>query len=219
MKNKGISHISVSLLILVFISCATLKNPAPRYAHIENIPPDDASYVYEIGSPIVRKVRCSKKNAVNIKETFTWNSESYPAQVAVHSLTDKSYDFYGPLEGPVQFVGVYLGIKRNENKAVLLWNNTNFPLKKVPTIDYTEIIDRNSDYFEQELIFNGRVGDQVKFLYREFTNNSIRGSFTQNVQYDLNSSSEIGFKGARIVVEEATNKKITCRVKSTFNEF
>ena len=206
-----------TLLPLFFLlGCATLKSPAPRFAHTESSPPDDKSYIYEIGSPIIRKIVCSKKKAVNITETFSWSNESYPAQVAVHALSDSSFDYYGPLEGP--YIGVYLGIKRSGSKAVLLWEGINYPLKKIPSLDYSEVIDNSTKYFEQQLIFNGRVGDQVKFLYREFTNSSIRGSFTQNVQYDLNSSSEIGFKGARIEVEEATNQQITCRVVSSFTE-
>jgi hypothetical protein len=48
--------------------------------------------------------------------------------------------------------------------------------------------------FVQELLYNGRAGDTVKFVYREFSNEMIRPAFTQDVQYDLSQSSEVGFK-------------------------
>jgi hypothetical protein len=66
------------------------------------------------------------------------------------------------------------------------------------------------------LIYNGRAGDQVKMLYREFTDDLIRGDFSQEVQYDLREGAEIGFKGARIVIVEATNQKLRYHVARSF---
>ena len=43
-----------------------------------------------------------------------------------------------------------------------------------------------------------------------------RGAFTQEVQYDLNESNIIGFKGARLEVIEATNRNITYRLIENF---
>ena len=67
-----------------------------------------------------------------------------------------------------------------------------------------------------ELIYNGRVGDAVKFIYREFQGDLARPSFTQEVQYDLSISSTIGFKEARLEVIEATNTEIEYTVKQHF---
>ena len=67
-----------------------------------------------------------------------------------------------------------------------------------------------------ELIYNGRVGDAVKFIYREFQGDLARPSFTQEVQYDLSISSTIGFKEARLEVIEATNTEIRYTVKQHF---
>lgn len=204
--------------IFILFGCAslTLKNPAPRYAHVENNPPDEGLYTYEIGSPIIRKIVCSKKKAVRILDQVTWHNEVYPAQQAVHVLTDEKYDYYGPLEGP--YAQVFLGIHKSEEKAVLFWQDANYNIEKFPNLEYFDAIDKSASYFEQELIYNGRIDDQIKFLYREFSNNSIRGAFTQNVQYDLNRSEEVGFKGARIKIEEASNEQITCYVLSSFTQ-
>ena len=70
--------------------------------------------------------------------------------------------------------------------------------------------------FVQELIYNGRSGDTLKFIYREFIDHMLRPSFSQDVQYDLAQSTEIGFKRARIEVIEASNTSITYRVRSNF---
>ena len=70
--------------------------------------------------------------------------------------------------------------------------------------------------FEQELIYNGKSGNTVNFVYREFSKSFIRSGFTQNVQYDLSESKIIGFKGARVEVIEATNTKLKYRVIKSF---
>ena len=83
-------------------------------------------------------------------------------------------------------------------------------------ISKTKINDLNSPNYKQEMIYNGKSGSTLKFIYREISNNTLRAPFTQEVQYDLNESSTIGFKGVRIDVIEATNTKIKYIVISSF---
>jgi len=71
--------------------------------------------------------------------------------------------------------------------------------------------------FKREFYYNGKTGSQLKFSYREFTEDGMaRGSFSQDVVYDLNDSSVIGFKGSQFEIIEATNTKITYKVISYF---
>ena len=68
-----------------------------------------------------------------------------------------------------------------------------------------------------QIIFNGRVGGNLKFIYREFSDNQARAPFTQEMQYDLTKSNIIGFKGARLDVAKASNTQIEYKVLSHFN--
>ncbi|MDA7768949.1 hypothetical protein N8936_02535 [Porticoccaceae bacterium] len=70
--------------------------------------------------------------------------------------------------------------------------------------------------FKQELIYNGRVGDGLKFIYREFAGDLARPSFTQSIQYDLSKSNLIGFKDGELEIIEATNTEISYTVRSNF---
>ncbi len=72
---------------------------------------------------------------------------------------------------------------------------TFLPLKTDPIITPTSVLDVESDSFRQELIYNGRDDNEVRFLYRELTEDLLRPAFTQEVQYDLEQSDVIGFKG------------------------
>ena len=84
------------------------------------------------------------------------------------------------------------------------------------SIKRTNIEDENALIFQQELIYNGRVGDQLKFIYREFNAATARSAFTQNAQYDLKESNIIGFKNARLEILEANNRLIRYKVISNF---
>lgn len=78
-------------------------------------------------------------------------------------------------------------------------------------------VDLTQPYFRQELIYNGKVGNAVRFLYRELSGGYMRDAFTQEIQYDLSEGSEIGFKGARLKVLNATNRSITYEVSKHFD--
>ena len=70
--------------------------------------------------------------------------------------------------------------------------------------------------FIQEFLYNGRVDNALKFVYREFSGDLARPAFTQEIQYDLDQSNTIGFKSLRIEIIEATNTNITFKVLQTF---
>jgi hypothetical protein len=78
------------------------------------------------------------------------------------------------------------------------------------------MMDAERPSFRQELIYNGRSGDSLKFLYREYSSDVVSGSFSQEILYDLKDGSIVGFKSARLEVLEAINTKIKFRVLSNF---
>lgn len=71
--------------------------------------------------------------------------------------------------------------------------------------------------FQQSIIYSGKVGNRIKFGYREFSGNTARPAFNNDVDYDLNESKIVGYKGARIEVIEATNEAIRYKLLSNFN--
>jgi hypothetical protein len=91
-----------------------------------------------------------------------------------------------------------------------------FPLSGPIRFERTTVVDHTAPAFQQELVYNGRAGSVVKFLYREFISEAARPAFSQDVQYDLNEGKTIGFKSARVEIIDATNTSITYRVLAHF---
>lgn len=84
---------------------------------------------------------------------------------------------------------------------------------------YKPAVDENwqKGSFQQELVYNGRSGNAVKFIYRELKDDLMRPAFTQEVSYDLSIGEIIGFKGARFKILEATNTQLKYVMLKSFD--
>lgn len=72
--------------------------------------------------------------------------------------------------------------------------------------------------FQQTLIYSGKVGNKINIGYREFSSNIARPAFNNDVEYDLNESKTIGYKGAVLEVIDANNQSIKYKVLKNFNK-
>lgn len=85
------------------------------------------------------------------------------------------------------------------------------PLKVEPA-DY---VDPQSHYFKQELVYAGRLGNTLRFVYRQHSNDQSKPALSHEVSYDA-SEGTVGYKGARIEVLAATANTIKYRVLRHF---
>ncbi len=70
--------------------------------------------------------------------------------------------------------------------------------------------------FQQTLIYNGSVGSKINISYREFSDGMARNAFTNNVEYDMEKSEIINYKGAQIEVIDYDNTSIKYKVIKHF---
>jgi hypothetical protein len=84
-------------------------------------------------------------------------------------------------------------------------------------IEAADYIDIRLPQFKQELIFNGKSGSSLKFLYREIKGDFLRAPFSQEIQYDLSEGNIVGFKGARLEILSSSNSYIEYKVLRSFN--
>ncbi|WP_208623262.1 hypothetical protein [Vibrio hangzhouensis] len=81
-------------------------------------------------------------------------------------------------------------------------------------IDYRTVT--NSQSFQQTLIYNGSVGNKINISYREFSDGTARNAFTNNVEYDMDKSNLISYKGAQLKVLNYDNTSIKFKVLKHF---
>lgn len=218
--------IFVPIVLILFFSSCTIKKPL----QIRDKVTTELNTVLssEIGNAVITESEVIKKKAIEINETFFIKSgfmkfdhlrgSIYPLQ-----FSHKDYDFYflkSNLKG-----GNYWGIAVNSTNskevfpALISMVNITKVFKKQPLINKTELIEiiESCDYcYKQELIYGGKVGNVVKFTYREYIGNLARPSFFQDLEYDIEESNIIGFKGIRMKILKTTNTFIQYEVINSF---
>ena len=79
-----------------------------------------------------------------------------------------------------------------------------FSPEQVALISDAKSFDFELPSFKQELVYNGRTGSTIRFMYREYKDDLARPAFTQNLVYDLKQSNNVVFQSVELEVLEQT---------------
>jgi len=183
----------------------------------------------EVGDTIVSKGKIYEYDGIVLNKALSRGDGVLLAKVTVPAGTliarneDSKFTYYESDSIAIQYqpdpIGGICIAKKDPNEMYIYVATPLFErytIKRFPQIEHTKVVDYENPSFEQELIYNGKTNNSVKFLYRELKNNLMRDSFSQEVQYDLKDGAVIGFKGVRIEIVEATNLHLKYRVLKSF---
>lgn len=216
-------------VIVVFSGCVSPKyNYTPQRTEISE-PPLDTVVTAQIGDAMLRQGTYGEYDAIFLRNDVsvgTFGAYTFTRGYYLKKGEDEKSEYYlpsgGPDSGQVRKGALndpfqVIRVDRNTGRfcAVTVFNvevctdRIDYERKKLPSA--------SPDSFQQTLIYSGKVGNKINVGYREFSNNSARPAFNNDVEYDLSSSKSIGYKGAKIEVIEATNEYIKYRVIQNFN--
>lgn len=125
---------------------------------------------------------------------------------------DSKMVLMGPLSDPYQA----LGVKNSNPKEVCVITTFGSYICYKADFEIKRVSSTTEASFQQTLIYSGKIGNKVNIGYRETSNDIARPAFNNDVEYDLNESKEIGYKGAIVEILSADNQKITYRVIKSF---
>lgn len=83
-------------------------------------------------------------------------------------------------------------------------------------VSFTKFNQTGDDSFQQTLFYNGRIDNKVNIGYREYSGDMARPAFSNEVEYDLDVSNEVSYKGARLIIHDADNSNIRYTVVQNF---
>jgi hypothetical protein len=145
--------------------------------------------------------------------------------------SESKYDYYRPInrkqtyylnvsgEERSEYYNSQIRLSSSNEISVILSNGLAMPGDYTNGLNY-KLIDsmfiEKENSFQQTMLYLGKVGDVVKFSYREFTNDHIRASFTTEISYDLSESKIIGFKKFQAEIIEASNTQLKYKLISSF---
>lgn len=222
--NKGIIIFS----LLVLSGCASPDyNYTAKSIDISE-PPLDAVNIAYIGDTILKQGKYSEHDAIYLPSMVSigWAYDLTPGYYIKKGEDDNSETYLPSLDDEGGTIDK--AFLADPWKAIMAYKSK--PRLCVITILNVMVCDYQSNFkrvkkpiqsnnsFQQTLIYSGRIGSKINLGYREFSNSTARPSFNNNVEYDLNSSKIIGYKGARIEIIEATNVLIKYRVIRNFNK-
>lgn len=211
-------------LVVGLVGCASPSyNTTPKLTRI-SAPPEGVVTTVGVGDQMVTQGTIAEDDALIIGASE--KVSGYTIHAGQYNKTGENEK--GKYFSPISTSGMPIAISlfsdpykvimvnsENELCVVTVFNakgckaNVNYEIKKVAST--------SKDAFQQTLIYSGKVGNKINIGYREFSNDTARPAFNNNVEYDLNESKQIGYKGALLDIINATNQSITYKVIKNFN--
>lgn len=216
MKNVALAFV----VALFATGCTTVQyNGSQTFVSEVDQPEIGKTVTAYVGDHLVQKGRISEENVLVVGQKMGGAMYTIPAKTYSQLGFDDEMDFYSA-EGVVRrgFADPIQALALGKADGSQLCVVTTFGGKACYTGGYErkKRLSERGNSFQQTLIYSGRVGNKINIGYREFSNNTARPAFNNDVEYDLTSSNTIGYKGALIEVIDADNSKITYRLLRNF---
>ncbi|ORU90518.1 MAG: hypothetical protein A6F71_06030 [Cycloclasticus sp. symbiont of Poecilosclerida sp. M] len=210
----------VALSIMISTGCTTVKyNGSDSFEKKVNYPEIGKKITVFVGDHLVQKGVITEENILVVHKTINGVAYDITAKKYPQIGFDQKLDFYSP-------IGVIKGAFSDPIQALSLGKSAGSELCVITVFggsacyegeyERKKSLSERGESFQQTLIYSGRVGNKINIGYREFSNNSARPAFNNDVEYDLSSSNIIGYKGASIEVIKADNSSITYKVLRNF---
>ncbi|MHA1280469.1 MAG: hypothetical protein ACTSQ8_25160 [Candidatus Helarchaeota archaeon] len=208
------------LLLLAITGCTTVRyNGTDIFVKQVDYPEVGKVITVYVGDHLIQKGTISEEDVLIVHKTIDGVAYDIPAKKYPQIGFDEKQDFYsavgvvkGALFDPVQA----LALGKKENSALCVITVFGGRACYQGVYERKKQLSERGNSFQQTLIYNGRVGNKINIGYREFSNNTARPAFNNNVEYDLSSSTTIGYKGALIEVIKADNSSITYKLIRNF---
>jgi hypothetical protein len=228
-SERRICLIFASLIVSTFIcSCTTMSSRyLPTPINVSE-PPLNSINVTQIGDNLLRQGTYLEQEAIYVRSDIdvgTFNGYTILSGFYVKEGDNEDSDFFRPstygnggsvIRGALvdewNWVQAY---KTRYTICIVTVFNVSICRDDAP-FERTKQPVTTPNSFQQTLIYTGKLGNKLRIGYREFSGSFARPAFNNDVEYDLNESNIIGYKGARIEVLEATNEYIKYKVLKNF---
>jgi hypothetical protein len=232
--KKFVYLISI-VLVSVISGCASAPRIFIPQVTIIDLPELHQISTVEVGDTLVEKSKLYTYDGLELKSTLTDDGFAREYIMTPHNLrlvkTDKKGNRYYLANAQnyyvndktfgqqVPLVNQHLIINHDDTIEFTGYfdlTSAGDIVNKKPNMRIGKVVDVTQTNFKQELLYNGKSNNTVKFMYREFSESLARPSFSQEVQYVLSESKVIGFKGLRIEIIDASNINLTYKVLKSF---
>ncbi|MEY4644746.1 MAG: hypothetical protein RLZZ596_1577 [Pseudomonadota bacterium] len=218
------------LLVMLLVGCATpIRDYKPLAIDISE-PLINQVVVKSVGEEMLKQGKFSNIKALKVTATtsvrgFTVHPGLFRFTGSKDGVNHYQIGGFGEQSGSVEksfladpYQSVMVKTENNQLCVITIFNGVGCGDANPGTFVETQIPMLFENSIQQTLIYSGKIGNQIRIGYREFSNNFARPAFSNDVNYDLNESKIISYKGAALEIFEATNTYIRYKVLKNFNE-
>ncbi|UTT86887.1 hypothetical protein LZI70_15815 [Vibrio pelagius] len=229
---KPFCIISIAALLTGCAGSPTYQQPVPKKF---SYPPLEREVTVSLGEHLLRQGLSSEVRAIDVyNEASVSLATLMPNKYIQTGYVGNSMDraIFQPEDKGSAFSGAFseamLVVNEKAKLACLYEPSMGLMLEATDCSDLDNVTSKariydktiyDSSALQQTLIYTGKIGDRIRFTYREFSGNTVRMPFTTDVEYDLNESNVISYQGATIEVLEANNRSITYKVINNFRNY
>ncbi|MBY8962343.1 hypothetical protein KJK34_06235 [Flavobacterium sp. D11R37] len=216
------------LLCFLIISCGVPSIPYNKELYFE--PDLELFMTREVGDKIIESGERGFRNAykiISISKDLKILNISFPYKqgdvLPISEITPNYYLYHNNTKVIFNNIAYTVGLAENKKDGSIkpFINSINgFEVKHTDDLKlekYNYYIDGCNNCFRNEIVYSGKSGNTIKFMYREYIDDLARPSFYQELQYDLTENNIIGFRGSRIEILKVTNTQIEYRIIKHFN--
>jgi hypothetical protein len=212
--------IYLALVMFTFSGCVAVKyNGSDIKTTLIDRPEIGKVVEASIGDPLLEKGLVVEANVLEVYEKMGGFNYTIPPLKYPQIGFDEKNDFFsaqGVTKNPLSDPFNALSVSKINNTEVCVITTFGNPVCYTGNFKKATRISEQGTSFQQTLLYSGRVGDKLKISYREFSNNSARPAFNNDVEYDFSTSKTIAYKGAMLEVISADNTSITYKVIRNF---
>lgn len=220
---KTTNCLFIFTLVYAATGCTSMPNNAQTSVKEFSLPPIEQTTEAFMGDNMLYQGKASTAKYLHVSKTI--DGASYDIYEGFYkALGDKEgKNFYAIVGNPGAviknpFVDPALAISVNSDKEVCVSTPLVIEAACYEGGNPEEVarsIESPQD-FQQTLIYSGSDGKVIKLSYREFTGGMARDAFSNGVEYDMDKSNIIRYKGAEIEVIKYDNRSITYKVLKPF---
>jgi len=222
------------ILLLAVSACATPKYNYQPETTLISAPPLNAVATAYVGEEMVSQGNISQREGIVFETPQKISGYSFSNGFLPKTGEDEKSEFF-------TFIAASTKVPTTDGHATMSKNFLVDPLESVELIKESNklcavtifhlkacragipfkretVKNLNKDSFQQTLLYSGRVGDKINVSYREYSGDTARPAFNNQVEYDLSESKQIAYRGALITILEADNQKIQYIVDRNFNK-
>lgn len=226
-KFNGLALTFYSILLTGCASVPLVTNYQPNISS-SNSPPIGKLTTVSIGEEMLKQGYVATYDAITVKKGSVVAGYAFNGSDAENTFKkigeNERFNYYKvgliPNIRKDTPVGT-LVIPKASGEVCIIQHLTGLPVCNYGAVDafqysLTTIEEFRDDRLQQVLYYNGRVGNKINIGYREFLGGMARPAFNNDVEYDLNGSKTIAYKGAVLEIVKASNQSISYKVVNNF---